>query len=366
MGLTSGLTTLALRIRGANIGHGVTVGPGCRIEAQHIEIGDNVRIGQDVRLKAERLVIESDTYIGDGCRIQGQMVHLGYNCVVFPQATLWSLTHLRLGDHSKVSREAVLKAGSFSTGSEFWVNRRAEIGGGGWRKGEGCFQAGDRCHIGRNTHINTAEAVTLGDDTAVGMDCTIATHAHWQPVDDGFMSTRGPVALGANVAVYSRSIVSPGVTIADGGTVAGGSVVTHDVPERGLVGGAPSRLIRIQDRPSSPARLRIQAVQAFVRERWPDAHPGADGAGHYRLRAPNAVCDLDLNEDQVLSLVSRQPETVRTCWFDFEKRVLSGERSDLSEALRNHLFSYGIRFRYAGYRRSLLSYEGLTASGLED
>ncbi|GKQ36645.1 hypothetical protein [Streptomyces sp. A012304] len=366
MELSDSARRLHHRLRGARIGPRVSIGRGTRIEADEIEIGAGARVGRDVRITADRVVVAADCHIGDGCRITAENLHLGYNCVLFPGVTVHTLGEARFGPHAKISRDAVLKAGRILTGTEFWMNRRAEIGGGGWRSGDGLFQAGDRCHIGRSSHVNTAEPVVLGDDTAIGMDCTLATHAHWQPADDGFLYAHGPVTLGSDVAIYSRSVISPGVRIADGGTVAAGSVVTKDVPERGLVGGVPARLLRIQERPASPAPLRTAALAAFARRRWPAAEVDTDDATCFRLRGTRPAVELLLEAGEVLHVRVAGPAGEHVCRFDFAKRVLSGEASEDSEALRGHLFSYGIRFRYEGYRRAPLRYEALVASGLED
>lgn len=41
-----------------------------------------------------------------------------------------------------------------------------------------------------------------------------------------------------------RSLILKGVTIGDGAVVAAGSVVTHAIPKRCLVGGNPAKIIR--------------------------------------------------------------------------------------------------------------------------
>lgn len=362
-----GLRAAALRLRaGSRIGPGVRIGRGARINARDIELGARVSIGAGVVITAERVVIDADSYVGDRCRIVAPQVHLGYNCVLFPEVCLQALTEIRLGAHAKISRGAVVKAGRIGTGVEFWMNRGAEIGGGGWRSAGGRFEAGDRCHVGRNTHINTADAVSLGDDTAVGMDCTIATHAHWQPVTEGFPRSRGPVRLGSDVAVYSRSIISPGVTVCSGGTIAGGSVVLADVPERGLVAGAPARLIRIQPRPATALPLIVEMLDAFVAKRNPHLVDTRDQDRQWRVRLPDEQAELLLIEGHLLRLSVAGPSGGAVCEFDLDTRTLRGDNCALSESLRGHLFSYGLRFAYLGYRRSLLHPADLLASGLED
>jgi acetyltransferase-like isoleucine patch superfamily enzyme len=57
-----------------------------------------------------------------------------------------------------------------------------------------------------------------------------------------------PVVIGNDVTVFSNAVIDPGVTIGSGAVVAACSVVTSDVPDNTLVGGAPSRIIRALSR----------------------------------------------------------------------------------------------------------------------
>lgn len=357
-----GLNTAGLRLRrrGA-VGRGVRIGRGTRITADEVRIGDGVWIGAGVTITATRLEIGADCHIADGCRLLAPTLVLGENCVLFAGVDAHAVTELRLGDHAKISRRAAVKAVRVRTGIEFWMNQGAEIGGGGWRGGTGAFLAGDRCHVGRNTHVNTADVVELGDDTAVGMDCTVATHAHWQPVTEGFPARRGPVRLGANVAVYSRSIISPGVTVATGGTVAGGSVVTADVPERGLVAGVPARLVRVQQPPADPGPLVREIVTAFATAHDAVALDPDDGVARWRLAGGTG--GLGLRADGLLTV----DDGTHAATFDVLGRTVGGCSTPVSERVRGHFFSHGVRFRYVdGYRRAPLRASALRDAGLED
>lgn len=348
--------------RYGTVGQGVHIGRGTRITAGEVRIGDRVWIGDGVTITTTRLEISDDCCISDGCRLVAPTLVMGENCVLFAGVVAHAVAEFRLGDYAKISRHAAIKAVRVGIGSEFWMNQGAEIGGGGWRAGSGAFLTGDRCHVGRNTHINTADVVELGDDTAVGMDCTIATHAHWQPVTEGFPFSKGPVRLGANVAVYTRSIISPGVTVAPGGTIAGGSVVIRDVPERGLVAGAPARLVRIQQPPDDPEPLVRKLATAFATAHGAVAVDPEDG-DIARWRLPSGTGGLALHEGCQFTI----DDGANVATFDILRRTAGGRSGELSERVRGHFFSYGVRFRYVdGYRRAPLRASALLDAGLED
>ena len=53
-----------------------------------------------------------------------------------------------------------------------------------------------------------------------------------------------PIIVGNDVWIGMRVIVMPGVKIGSHSIVAAGSVVTKDVPEWGIVGGNPAKVIK--------------------------------------------------------------------------------------------------------------------------
>ncbi|MGZ0147486.1 CatB-related O-acetyltransferase [Kribbella sp. WER1] len=55
---------------------------------------------------------------------------------------------------------------------------------------------------------------------------------------------RGDTVVGHDVWLGYRTLVMPGVRIGHGAVVASGSVVTSDVPDYGIAGGNPAKLIR--------------------------------------------------------------------------------------------------------------------------
>lgn len=66
---------------------------------------------------------------------------------------------------------------------------------------------------------------------------------------------KGDTVVGNDVWFGYNTLVMPGVRIGDGAIVASGSVVVDDVPDYGIVGGNPAKLIRARFRPDEVERL---------------------------------------------------------------------------------------------------------------
>ncbi|MER6389356.1 CatB-related O-acetyltransferase [Streptomyces sp. NPDC059382] len=66
---------------------------------------------------------------------------------------------------------------------------------------------------------------------------------------------RGDTVVGNDVWFGHGAMVMPGVRIGHGAVIASGAVVVDDVPDYGIVGGNPARLIRTRYEPADIARL---------------------------------------------------------------------------------------------------------------
>ncbi|NUP29519.1 MAG: CatB-related O-acetyltransferase, partial [Nocardia sp.] len=90
--------------------------------------------------------------------------------------------------------------------------------------------------------------------------------------------------VGNDVWFGNGVTVLPGVRIGHGAIVAAGAVVTRDVPDYGIVGGNPARLIRY--RYDEPDIARLLAVAWWD---WPVEHITA----HVRAIMSGSIADLE-------------------------------------------------------------------------
>jgi len=100
--------------------------------------------------------------------------------------------------------------------------------------------------------------ITIGNYCSIARDVTIQEYNHktnaissynfqkhvfgGKPIDD--VVSKGPIVIGSDVWIGTKSIVLSGVAIGHGAIVAAGSVVTKDVKPYAIVGGNPARVIR--------------------------------------------------------------------------------------------------------------------------
>lgn len=128
-----------------------------------------------------------------------------------------------------------------SCGEQVLVKRHAYFGEGG------TLVVGDRSQLGANCRID--HDVVIGADVLMGPDVVVMTAAHAfedrdRTVREQGAQERRAVVIGDDVWIGTRVIVMPGVSIGRGAVIGAGSVVTRDVPEYAIVGGAPARFIR--------------------------------------------------------------------------------------------------------------------------
>ncbi len=101
-------------------------------------------------------------------------------------------------------------------------------------------------HVGRSVWISQyvyldelyPEAISLGDNSTLGLRTSIFAHFHWGPrrLQQGFR----PVIIEANVFIGPHCVVLPGVRIGEGSVVKAGTTVTRSIPPGVFWGGAPA------------------------------------------------------------------------------------------------------------------------------
>jgi len=164
-----------------------------------------------------------------------------YLVLYYGFATHLPATDAPLGGISQRLRNALAQRLISNFGRSVRVNPKANFG------------SGHRIEVGNNCNLSTGLMVIgdlkLGNDVMMGPEVVFISYNH--EVSDLTVPMRAqgateskPVQVGDDVWIGMRAMIMPGVTIGSHAIVAAGSIVTKDVPEWGIVGGNPAKLIK--------------------------------------------------------------------------------------------------------------------------
>jgi UDP-2-acetamido-3-amino-2,3-dideoxy-glucuronate N-acetyltransferase len=105
---------------------------------------------------------------------------------------------------------------------------------------------GARCKISSHTFV--CEGVTIEDEVFVGHGVMFINDRYPRAAVDGRPQSEAdwavvPTLVRRGASIGSGAVVLCGLTIGEGAMIGAGAVVTHDVPDHGLVHGVPARLV---------------------------------------------------------------------------------------------------------------------------
>jgi maltose O-acetyltransferase len=132
----------------------------------------------------------------------------------------------------------------YSLHNEFYFN-----GEGTLMYGEGEISIDANSYIGRFSRIQSSKGycVKIGKNCKIGPFFQFWTQQN--SVDCDFNTSiitqkYGNIIIGDGVWIGSGVVISPGIKVGDNSIIGANSMVSKDVPEFGIVGGVPAKLIR--------------------------------------------------------------------------------------------------------------------------
>ena len=106
----------------------------------------------------------------------------------------------------------------------------------------------DYVDLAKDVLITTSGGVEIGERTLIGYRTQIISSDHTiPPIGEPFPisgDNHKKIVIGKDVWIGGNCMITAGVTIGNGAVVAGGSVVTKEVPANAIVGGVPAKIIR--------------------------------------------------------------------------------------------------------------------------
>lgn len=106
---------------------------------------------------------------------------------------------------------------------------------------------GDNVWVGRNCHISAPGGITLGNDVLIAHDSCLETAGHDINPLKLFREAKiiyGPIIIGNNTWLGTRTTVLYNTTIGSNVVVAAGAVVNKNIPDSVIYGGVPAKKIR--------------------------------------------------------------------------------------------------------------------------
>ncbi len=153
--------------------------------------------------------------------------------MAFPTGAVFGEQWIEIGDETLISDQVTISAG---------MTPGQDLGD------RPVLRVGDRCVIGRGSHIVAHYSIQICDDVYTGpyVYITDQNHGYWDP--DVPIGRQWPVnnavSIGAGTWLGAGTVVLPGACIGRNVVVAAGSVVRGTVPDRCVVAGVPARIVR--------------------------------------------------------------------------------------------------------------------------
>lgn len=138
---------------------------------------------------------------------------------------------------------------AIAVGDDVWIREHAWLNCATAPAGRASLTIGSGSYIGRFVHINAKASVMIEDHVLISDRVIITDHHHgyadpWTPVICQPLPEGQPVRLRTGCWIGAGAAIMPGITVGRNAIVGTNAVVTSDVPDRAVVGGAPARIIR--------------------------------------------------------------------------------------------------------------------------
>jgi serine acetyltransferase len=153
--------------------------------------------------------------------------------MAFPTGAVFGEPWIEIGDETLISDQVTISAG---------MTPGQDLGE------QVVLRVGDRCVIGRGSHIVAHYSIQICDDVYTGPYVYITDQNHGYTDPDVPIGRQWPVnaavSIGAGTWLGAGTVILPGAHIGRNVVVAAGSVVRGTVPDHCVVAGVPARVVR--------------------------------------------------------------------------------------------------------------------------
>jgi serine acetyltransferase len=155
------------------------------------------------------------------------------SCIAFPPGAVFGEQWIHIGRHTLVGPEVSLSAGMVP-GQHMITDPVVRIG--------------DRCTIGRGSHIVGHFSIEIGDDVQTGPYVYVTDQNHGYEDPDQAVGLQWPrdvpVRIGSGSWIGTGVVILPGTTLGRNVVVGAGAVVKGEFPDHSVIAGVPARIVR--------------------------------------------------------------------------------------------------------------------------
>jgi acetyltransferase-like isoleucine patch superfamily enzyme len=199
-----------------------------------IQVGHNFYIGKYSKIGGGN---QSILKFGNNIKIQESVVllvskktslEIGNNCRFGKYSEMYIQNNWKIDDDASISSYCSIFARENGYAGKFYLGKGSNIGDG--------------------TIMDLCDDIIVGNEVAVGPNCTFYTHDHLydDPLKPAWKGgvVKNKITIEDGAWIGSNVTILPGVTVARRAVVASGAVVNKDVDSETIVGGVPAKIIK--------------------------------------------------------------------------------------------------------------------------
>jgi carbonic anhydrase/acetyltransferase-like protein (isoleucine patch superfamily) len=144
------------------------------------------------------------------------------------------------------------------------------------------LRIGDRCLIGRGTHLVAHRSLVIGDDVMTGPGCYVTDQNHVYADPDTPIGrqwpTDDPVEIGSGSWLGAGAVILPGTRLGRNTVVGAGAVVRGTFDDHVVLAGTPAQVVRRYE-PGAGWQPALRDVLIDAPDGWPTPTTRARAAG---------------------------------------------------------------------------------------
>lgn len=189
----------------------------------------------------------------NGAMLTAKKMMLSIQRLLFSRMIILGRTDISIDSSAKIiGLSNIIIGRNFNAGQHFWLEAITHYRDKTYNP---IVEIGDNVSVCDFVHIGATCHVKIGNNVLMGSNIYITDHNHGcyhgteqsnpsMPPIKRALDSNLSVLIDDNVWIGNNVIILPGVCVGRGSILAGGAVVTNNVPDEVIVAGVPARIIK--------------------------------------------------------------------------------------------------------------------------